>query len=323
MSTKSSVLEILENNRGKSISGEYIATELGLSRNMIWRAIKDLRSEGYSIKAITNKGYQLETDNDILSVEGIKPFLSTPDLANNIRVYKTLDSTNKEAKIQAISQETLGSVIISNEQTQGRGRFGRNYYSPADTGLYMSFILKPEALNLAHPTTITAYTAWRVCEAIETLSGLSPSIKWVNDIYLNGKKVAGILTEAIADFETRNISTLIVGIGINVTTKQKMFPREIQNIAGSLYPSGNSTITRNQLAAEIINRMLETAIPKDDIILEQYKKRLFMLNQEITVFQGKNQYKAKAIDLNNRGNLIVQNEQGETQELSSGEISIK
>lgn len=323
MSTKDSVLEILENNRGKSISGEYIASQLGLSRNMIWRTIKILRSEGYSIKAITNKGYQLNTDNDILSVEGIKPYLLDLDLEGDIKVYKTLASTNKEAKILAINQGLERAVIVSNQQLQGQGRFGRDFYSPADSGLYMSLLLKPTDLNLIHPTTITAYAALCVCEAIEKLCNLSLSIKWVNDIFLDGKKVAGILTEAITDFETNSISALIVGIGINITTSQESFPDTIQNIAGSLYPNGNAPITRNHLAAEIINRMFAPDMPNETIIFERYKKRLFMLEQEITVFQGNETYKAKAIDINNLGNLIVQKENGDVLELSSGEISTK
>ena len=322
MNTKHFVLEVLEKNRDKSISGEYIGNCLNLSRNMIWRAIKDLRKEGYMIEAITNKGYRLAAENDIISAEGIKPFLISSDLANNIKVYNVIDSTNKEAKLQAINQAPHGTVIISNEQTHGQGRFGREFFSPSNSGLYMSVLLRPQNMNLINPTTITAYTALCVCEVLENLCNLNPSIKWVNDIFLDGKKISGILTEAMTDYESNSISIIVLGIGINICTKIEDFPKEIQSIAGSLYPDGDVAITRNSLAAEIINRILFTDTPPESFIFEQYKKRLFMLGRRITVIQGHEKYSAKALDINSHGHLIIQMPNGEIREILSGEIQI-
>jgi len=322
MSTKNTILELLEKNRGKSISGEYIANMLNISRNMIWRAIKDLRADGYVIEAATNKGYRLTDENDIISAEGIKPFLPSPGLSEQIKVFSEIDSTNREAKAQAIEKAAHGTVILADCQTTGRGRFNRDYFSPSGSGLYMSFILHSNLLAFTNPTAITAYAGLCVCEAIESVCDIKPSIKWVNDIFLYGKKVGGILTEAITDFESGGTHEIILGIGINISTKPEDFPETLREYASSLYPDGDSLITRNRLAAEIINRVLASKMPEEAELFGQYKKRLCMLGADLTVTQGKEKYKAKALDINEKGHLIVRTDSGEVKTLSSGEITI-
>lgn len=322
MTTKHLVLEILEQNRGQSISGEYIAERLNLSRNMIWRAIKDLRNDGYVIEAATNKGYRLTGENDILSAEGIMPFLLSPDFAENIKVFESIDSTNREAKAGAIAGARHGTVILANQQTSGRGRRDREFFSPSDCGLYMSLILSADALGFANPTAITAYAALCVCEAIEAVCGLTPKIKWVNDIFLCGKKIGGILTEAITELESGSVREIIVGIGINVSTRSEDFPEMLKDIAGSLYPDSNSPITRNRLAGEIINRILCADRPNERALFEKYKQRLFMLGADITVIEDREKYTARALDINEKGHLIVRTQNGEIRTLSSGEVRV-
>ncbi|MFV0503436.1 MAG: biotin--[acetyl-CoA-carboxylase] ligase [Lachnospirales bacterium] len=320
MSTKKLVLEILEKNRNKNISGEYIGQQLNLSRNSVWRSINTLRKEGYRIEGATNKGYKLMAENDIISLEGISPFLANQN-SSDIWVYKTIESTNKEAKLMAINNAPHGRVIISDEQTMGKGRFGRDFFSPSNSGIYMSFILRPDNMNV-NPTAITAYAAVKVCQVIENLCNLKPSIKWVNDIFLRGKKICGILTEAITDCESNSVSAIILGIGINVFTKKEEFPEEIKEKSSSLYLDGTMAITRNQIIGEIINSILGEDIPQQAFIFEEYKKRLFILNQDITVIQGKNEFIAKALDVNKHGHLVVQIPEGEIKEILSGEIRI-
>lgn len=322
MATKHLVLEILEQNRGENVSGEHIAELLNLSRNMIWRAIKDLRNDGYVIEAVTKKGYRLTGENDILSIEGIKPFLVSPDIAGNMKFFAEIDSTNREAKAQAIAGATHGTIILANAQTSGKGRRDREFFSPSDSGLYMSFILSADTVGFANPTAITAYAALCVCDAIEAVCGLSPSIKWVNDIFLDGKKISGILTEAITEFESRSIREIIVGIGINISTKAEDFPEPLRDIASSLYPDGNAPITRNRLAGEIINRILCTDKPNEADMFEQYKKRLFILGADITVIGERGNYTARALDINEQGHLIVRAQNGEIKTLLSGEVRV-
>ena len=324
MSTKNRILELLEQHRGESISGEHLAGILGLSRNTVWKAVKELQKDGYNIVAVTNKGYCLSEENDIISIPGIKPFLSekSQPFADKIQIYKSLESTNKTAKEMAVTGSEHGTVIISDCQTMGRGRYSRNFFSPYG-GLYMSIILRPEVLRFEHQTSVTAFAAVSVCEAIESISQKAPKIKWVNDIFIDEKKVCGILTEAVTDFESGGLEWVVLGIGINVYTRTEDFPDELQSLATSIYPDEKTPCVRNKLSAEIINRILGfDTYPSEAEIFEKYKKRLMMLGKEVTVIQNKTEYRATAIDVDFVGRLIVKNENGEIITLSSGEIRI-
>lgn len=325
MSTKNRILELLEQQRGESISGERLAEILSISRNAVWKAVKELQKDGYNIVAVTNKGYCLSDENDIISVPGIKPFLSdkSQSYADKIRIYKALESTNKTAKEMAVAGAEHGTVIISDCQTNGRGRHSRNFFSPAGGGLYMSIILRPEVLHFENPTSVTAFAAVSVCEAIESISKKEPKIKWVNDIFIDGKKACGILTEAVTDFESGSLEWIVLGIGINVYTRKEEFPIDLQSVATSIFPDEKMPGVRNKLSAEIINRIVGFEAPPSEAgIFEKYKKRLMMLGKEITVIQNRTEYKAIATDVDSVGHLIVKTENGEIITLSSGEIRI-
>lgn len=324
MSTKYRILELLEQNRGDSISGERIAGILNVSRNAVWKAVKELEKEGYSIEAVTNKGYRLSDQNDIVSIQGIKPFLSPQSklYAENIKIYKTLESTNKTAKEMAVAGAEHGTVIIADSQTKGRGRYSRSYFSPSG-GLYMSIILRPEVLNFENPTSVTAFAAVAVCEAIESISEKTPKIKWVNDVLIDEKKVCGILTEAVTDFESGSLDWIVLGIGINVYIKTEDFPDDLQSLATSIFPNEKMFGVRNKLSAEIINRILGYDItPREAEIFRKYKNRLAMLGNQVTVIQNKIEYKAAVIDIDAAGHLVVKNENGEIITVSSGEIRV-
>lgn len=188
----------------------------------------------------------------------------------------------------------------------------------------MSMILRPEVLHFENPTSVTAFAAVAVCEAIESVTQKEPKIKWVNDIFMDGKKVCGILTEAVTDFESGRLDWIVLGIGINVYTRAEDFPGDLQSLATSIYPDEKVSGIRNPLSAEIINRILGfEAPPNETAIFEKYKKRLMMLGEEITVIQDQTEYKATAIDIDSVGHLIVKNENGERITLSSGEIRIQ
>lgn len=324
MRTKNRVLELLEQQRGESISGERLAGICGISRNAVWKAVKELQKDGYHIVAVTNKGYRLSDENDIVSIPGIKPFLSekSQPYADKIQIYNSLESTNTTAKELAVAGAEHGTVIISDCQTMGRGRYSRNFFSPSG-GLYMSIVLRPEGLRFDNPTAVTAFAAVSVCEAIESISKKEPKIKWVNDVFLDGKKVCGILTEAVTDFESGGLDWVVLGIGINVSVPTEAFPGGLQSTATSIFPDKRMPGVRNKLSAEIINRILgfETT-PREAEIFEKYKKRLIMLGKEITVLQNQMEYKATAIDIDSVGHLIVKNENGEIITLFSGEIRI-
>jgi BirA family biotin operon repressor/biotin-[acetyl-CoA-carboxylase] ligase len=234
MSTKGSVLKALEENKGTAVSGEELASRLDISRAAVWKAIQELRREGYRIDAITNRGYCLAGDSDVLSAEGILPYVKGDVPADRIRVFKSVESTNLTAKKIALDGAQPGTVIIAEEQTKGRGRMGRSFYSPPAGGIYMSFILKPR-LDTAKSVLITTAASVAVCKAIEEVTGISCRIKWVNDIYKGDKKICGILTEAVTDFESGQIDYIVLGIGVNYNTARTDFPEELAGIAGSLF----------------------------------------------------------------------------------------
>ena len=276
MSSKDKILSLLERNKTDYISGETIATSLGLSRNAVWKAINELRKQGYTIEAVSNRGYRLGTENDIISKEGILSYLDQDfqaNLADKIHIYDTLDSTNKTAKEMAISDSSHGSLIISKKQALGKGRKDHIFYSP-DGGIYMSIILSPDKLPCLEADVITAYTSVSVCFSIEKLCHILPAIKPINDLFVNGRKICGILTESGVEFDSGLIQWIVVGIGINFDSDIATFPEDLQPIVGSLFNPGYATISKNQLVAEIYSRLLHWKALDKESIMAEYNKLL-------------------------------------------------
>lgn len=283
LSTKEQLLTLFENNKGTYLSGEEIAEKLSISRSAVWKAVNSLRNEGYSIDAVTNKGYSLSVKTDILSVQGIQKYLK-PNCSNlNIEVLPSLDSTNNFAREKAVLGMPEGYVVIANTQTNGKGRKGREFFSPSNTGIYMSLVLRPSYCSLKQATKLTTMAAVAVCEAIEIVSNEKGQIKWVNDVYVKGKKVCGILTEASLGLEDNFLEYAIIGIGVNVSLPIDGFPKEIQNIAGAVFENAQND-GKNRIAAEILNRFMSyyTALPKVNYI-EEYRSRNFVIGKEILV----------------------------------------
>lgn len=312
MTIKSDVLKILEQNRNIYISGQELAKQLNISRMSICKVIKKLKEEGYNIEASTNKGYMLLDNNDILSSEAISCYL---DKKMDVYAYKTIDSTNTQMKKFAVDNHVDYALIVAEHQSAGRGRFNRNFYSPEKQGIYMSLLLRyNQTFNDA--TLITIQSAVAVKRVIKKLCGIDTKIKWVNDLYYQGKKICGILTEAISDFESGMIEAIIIGIGINVSTKQ--FPKELLDKATSL---GIENINRSKFIALIVNEIFKIMNEDFNNVLNEYKDASCILNKKIE-FKYKGQiYNGIAKDINNLGNLIVKCDKQEYT-LNSGEISI-
>ena len=225
-------VERMARSEGAHVSGAQLARELGVTRNSVWKAVNALRREGYHIDATTNRGYALSHEDDLLSASGIRRFLPA-DAPLFPTVRKCLDSTNAEALRRAVDGAPEGTVIVAEEQTAGRGRRGRSFFSPAGTGIYLSILVRPAlAAERAHLLTCSAAVA--VAEAIEACAGVDASIKWVNDVYCRRKKVAGILTEGSFDLEGGVLQHAVVGIGVNVRPPHAGFPAEIAERAGAV-----------------------------------------------------------------------------------------
>jgi len=302
---KEKVLKILSDNQKKPVSGEYIAKELNISRAYVWKAITALRQDGCCITSKTNLGYQLNT-SDFLSKEIIKENLPGFEI-----IIKDLTaSTNDDAKKLAQTEKTGNAVIIAKSQTNGKGRLGRSFYSPKDTGIYFSILLHPQ-MSMEESLMLTPTAAVSVAEAIKKQTGKDAQIKWVNDIFMGGKKVCGILTEAAFDMEMQRPSYVVIGIGINLLTED--FPEDIKNIAGS-----TGQADKNMLIADIVNGIMR--LEKQEVS-NKYKELSCVLNKEVEVV-GKG-YFAKAVDMTEDCNLILEKQDGEKVILKSGEISIK
>lgn len=319
MTTKEQLLTLLEDRQGSFVSGEELAGALKLSRAAICKAVKALRQEGYAIEAVTNRGYRLSPESDIVSVQGVKRRLK-PDL--QITFHPSVDSTNRVLRALAEQGAAEGTVVIAGAQTQGRGRYGREFFSPEDTGIYLSLLLRPVHADPRQTVTLTAAAAVAMCQAIEAVCGESPKIKWVNDIFLHGKKVCGILTEAAFSLETGAPEYVVVGAGINVYAPRDGFPPALEGVAGALW---ESTVPdgKNRLTAEFLNRFWALYAAGDPLaFLEEYRRRSLVIGKNITVLAGSMEAKARAVGIDDQCRLLVQYESGETDALSYGEVRI-
>ena len=236
---------------------------------------------------------------------------------HNIEIFDSIDSTNKYLKSK-INEKNYGTIVISNEQTNGYGKNNRQFMSNKDVGIYMSILINPNCL-IEESLKITILTSVAVLSAIKSVYNLDVKLKWVNDIILNDLKVGGILCESQIKLNTNIIDNMIVGIGINV--KEFDFPPSLKNIATSIENNTNIKISRNELISEIIN-FFDLYFIDNKNYLNLYKENSYVLGKDITVIQNDRQFFAKAIDIEDNGALIVQ-EQEKIIKLISSDISIR
>ena len=346
MTTKEKVLNFLQNNSNQNqLSGEFLAEKCNVSRAAIWKAVNALRSEGCHIEGTPNGGYILCGDADIFSLELFNEEVKIrfPDYAkNHVEYFKEIDSTNTHAKrlltgcgnlrdaggqLTVAGKKYHNAVIVAESQTAGRGRLGRTFYSPYKTGIYLTVIYAPKG-GITNPAKTTAFTAVAVNRAIKKLYGIETSIKWINDIFYNRKKIAGILTEGFTNFETGTIESAIIGIGVNIQPNE-ILPDEVKKIAGALEENPtkeNHHVSRVQLAAEIAGQTISVLQENPAKIMEEYKAASFLIGRKIKVHpiigDEKSVYSATVIDISDEAGLIVENEDGVQKTLSSGEVSI-
>lgn len=295
------------------ISGERLANEFDKSRAAVWKAIKSLEKDGYTIDAVTNKGYRLKKSNMPLTEQGIKAYLSY-DI--DVIHLKTVDSTNNYCKRLLANSKDGAFLVCADNQTAGRGRQGKSFYSPCDTGVYFTLVIRPDT-NLSNAVTATTAAAVAVCKAIETLTALDVKIKWVNDVYLNGKKICGILTEAITDFESQTVDSVIVGIGINISTSD--FPDGVDT-AGSL----NVDINKAELIATIANELMNISGGDYSSFIDYYRSHSMIIGEKIKFIQNSVTQYATALSIDERGGLeVVLDETNEHIVLRSGEITVR
>lgn len=319
------ILQLLQQADGKLISGGEIAEQLSISRTAVWKQISALQQEGYRITAEQGKGYLLE-ESDVLSAYEVERRLTTHTIGHPIHYFPSIDSTNLYAKRTPGLEN--GSIVVASQQTGGIGRLSRKFYSPEKMGVYLSIVLHPEQIAFSDVSTITLLTAVAMIDTIEQLTGVRPGIKWTNDIYLHGRKLCGILTEATIEGESRMIRSIIVGIGLNLYQQYTDFEPEIRDIAGSVLSETGVRVNPADYVAKLAENFekyyLDQHFPENKhSFLKRYKEALFFLGQTVTVSSVREEYSAVAEGINENGELIVRREDGRMETLNSGEIRLK
>lgn len=308
MSTKETMLQMLEAADGKTVCGSDIARAAGVSRNAVWKCAAALRDAGFDIEA-GERGYRMAGDK--FCPELIK-YYAKSDFG--ITFFSETDSTNKKAAAMA-SAVSLPHLVAAASQTGGRGRRGKSFFSHG--GIYFSLILDAASVKIP-PMLLTTAAACATLRAIEAEYDAAPRIKWINDIYLGDKKVCGILTEAQSDLETGTFSHYIVGIGINIGSEA--FPTDIADIACAL---DETRVRKNRLCASASDNLLSLVSQNPADIVRFACEKSCVLGKEIRFFGAVSEGTGKAVSLGENGELIVETSAGETKILSGGEISVR
>ncbi len=315
------ILKLLKQNEGNFISGEKISRTLNVSRTAIWKRIKKLRELGYEIDASPRAGYRLISCPDILLPAEIKQILETRWIAKKIHYFQKVDSTNSIAYQLAMQGADEGEVIIAETQEKGKGRLGRQWFSPPYLNLYISIILRPEILpNQA--SMITLLSAVSTAESIKRYSDITPSIKWPNDILIGGKKVAGILNEI--DSETDRIHFIILGIGININIGKEEFPKDIREYATSLKIETGREVSRKEFICFLFKEIedwYERFIREGNKpVLDAWRRWADIKDKMVRVSSFKDEVIGKAIDIDSDGALIIEDKDGKLMRIIAGDV---
>lgn len=315
------IIELVLNSKDEFTSGEEISRQLGISRAAVWKHMKILKEQGYKIESVNKRGYKLmEKPGDLLTQKNICHELNTTFIGKKIIHFDTIDSTNNYAKgIGSTTEE--GTIVISEEQTKGKGRLGRQWHSKSHEGIWMSIVLKPNIMPSKAPF-ITLIAGASITSALNSL-GVETLIKWPNDIILNNKKVSGILTELSAEIE--RVNHIVLGIGINVKTME--FSQEISDIATSLYKE-NYKVSRVDIVRSIITEFERLYLEyinnnSKEKTLEICRKYSAIIGKDIYILNGDNKELVRCIDINEDGNLVVEQQDKVIREIMSGEVSIR
>ncbi len=330
--TDEQILKILQQTDDFT-SGEWISDTLGISRTAVWKAVNKLKSKGYSIESVPHRGYRFISAADILSKNELSPLYSAKMIGKQIVYSETCASTNDEAKSGGLRGDTEGTVYITDLQTKGRGRMGRDWHAEAKKGIALSILLKP-MISPAQIMPISLLAGLCICKALEEVTDLSCQVKWPNDVVINGKKVAGVLIEMSTVGEM--VQFIVLGMGINVN--ESRFPLEISPTATSLFLETGLSGSRKGIVCKVLEhferdyfRWIEeldesgthsanSVIPS---YIEEYKARCVNLGRQVTVYQRDQIYTGVAKDITPGGELLLVLPNGEERVVLSGEVSVR
>lgn len=324
---KAEILALLRENTGY-VSGQQMCLQFGVTRAAVWKAVNQLKKEGYQIEAVPNRGYHLISEQnadgqDVYGQNELSSLIRTGWAGKPVLFLEEVDSTNTRAKLEAEAGAAHGTVIAADRQTAGRGRRGRTWNSPAGTNLSFSLILKPE-FSPNQASMLTLVMAHSVARAVAQMCGVEAGIKWPNDIVVNGKKVCGILTEMSA--EPDYIHYVVIGAGINV--KEQAFPPELLDKATCLERECGHFVGRGALLARIMELFEEDYalfLKTGDCsgFLDSYNALLVNRGKEVCVMEPKGEYRGTALGIKDSGELLVRTEDGSIQEVYAGEVSVR
>ncbi|MHB1485087.1 MAG: biotin--[acetyl-CoA-carboxylase] ligase [Saccharofermentanales bacterium] len=333
--TDENILTILQKT-SDFVSGEWISGNLHISRTAVWKAINKLKSKGYAIESVPNRGYRLVSSADILSGNELKPLYHTRMLGRQILYFNECLSTNDETKTGDLRGDAEGTVYITDLQTKGRGRLGRDWHDECKKGIAMSFLLKPSIPpSLLMPVSLIAGLA--VCKAIVALTGLQCGLKWPNDVIANGRKIAGVLIEMTTSGES--VESIIVGIGVNCNNT--VFPDYIRSKATSIYLETGTAVSRKMLVCRILEHFendyfkwldemtgldesaADSGIYNHLTFLNEYKALCLNLGKEVVIRQKDQIITGIAEDINPKGELKILLPNGDVRLILSGEVSLR
>ena len=321
-SNKTKILKILRNTDGY-LSGQELCEQLGISRTAVWKYMKQLKEEGYEIQSVQNKGYCLMEVPDVLGESEIKSRMETQWVGQRVYFYEEIDSTNTQAKRLAEEDAPSGTLVVSDCQVKGKGRRGRVWTSPKGEAIYMTILLRPQ-IRPDRASMVTLVMGLSVVQAIRNVLGLETSIKWPNDVVLNRKKLVGTLTEMSAQMDY--IEYLVIGTGINAN--MTAFSEELKDKATSLRMEMGRPVNRAALIAESmkcfeINYEIFEKTQDLSGLIEDYQAVLANLNQPVRVLEPGHEYSGIARGINEKGELLVEREDGTVTAVYSGEVSVR
>jgi len=323
LKTAAALLNHLKLAQGKWISGEELSRQLQVSRTAVWKHIRTMKTEGYRIDSSTRKGYLLREIPDLLRPQELREGLKTRCIGQGeIRYFDQTDSTNLRAKAMAAAGAPEGTLIIAEEQTEGRGRRGRNWFSPPGAGIYMSLIIRPAILPQEAPR-FALLTAAAVAEAVREITMLETRIKWPNDILVGGRKLGGILTEV--SMEMDKVEYMIVGLGLNVNLAREAFPPDLQEIGTSIRAEMGRSLPRIPLVRRILERFEETYEEYQRFGFATIRKRwqafTDMIGRTVAVDTLGRRLTGEVMDFDEEGYLVIREHNGGPVRLFSGDVS--
>ncbi|MBD3878463.1 MAG: biotin--[acetyl-CoA-carboxylase] ligase [Quinella sp. 1Q5] len=319
------IVEMLKSAGGDFISGESIAGKLGISRTAVWKHIQKLRQNGYQILSSERCGYKLKDAPDLLLPSEIQIGISTEIIGKEMEYHPSVESTNRVAKALAYHGAQEGTIVVAEEQTGGKGRLDRKFFSPRGKGIWFSLILRPKFSPHDAPK-FTLMAAVAVAETMKRFD-LKAEIKWPNDIMHDGRKLVGILTEMTG--ELSKISYLVIGVGINVNISRDEFPEELRDIASSLSEMKGETLSRVKFFRAVLEEFDKLYVEVNALgfaeVLKRWKEYNITLGRNVRVISagdGGEIFTGRAVDLNSEGALIVDTAEGR-RTVYAGDVSIR